>query len=71
MRTATGSDIVTVTEMTANTFPYLGVQPLKGRVFTDDRHPAGAAPVVVLDYTTWIEKFGGRDDVLGQVITVG
>jgi hypothetical protein len=70
MRTATGSDIVTVTEMTANTFPYLAVQPLKGRVFTETDTLAGAAPVVVLDYTTWIEKFGGRDDVLGQVITV-
>ena len=71
MRTATGSDMVTVTEMTANTFPYLAVQPLKGRVFTDADTLPGAAPVVVLDYTTWIEKFGGRDDVLGQVITVG
>ncbi|HTV02926.1 MAG TPA: ADOP family duplicated permease [Luteitalea sp.] len=70
MRTAGGSDIVTVTEMTANTFPYLAVQPLKGRVFTDADTFPGAPPVVVLDYTTWIEKFGGRDDVLGQVITV-
>lgn len=71
MRTATGSDILNVTEMTANTFPYLGVQPLTGRVFTDADAQPGAAPVVVLAYTTWLEKFGGRDDVLGQVITVG
>jgi putative ABC transport system permease protein len=70
LRTAGGSDIVSVTEMTANTFPYLGVQPLKGRVFTEADTAAGAAPIVVLDYTTWIEKFGGRDDILGQVITV-
>ena len=30
MRTASGSDIVAVSEMTPNTFPFLGVQPLKG-----------------------------------------
>ena len=57
--------------MTPNTFPYLGVQPLKGRVFTEDDARPGAAPVVVLDHGAWVEKFGGRDDVLGQIVTVG
>jgi putative ABC transport system permease protein len=71
MRTASGSDIVAVSEMTPNTFPFLGVQPLKGRVFTEDDAKPGATPVVVLDHIAWIEKFGGRDDVLGEVITVG
>ena len=71
MRSASGSDIVVVTEMTPNTFPYLGVQPLKGRVFTEDDARPGAAPVVVLDYGAWVEKFGGRDEVLGQIVTVG
>ncbi len=70
MRTATGSGMITVTEMTANSFPYLAVQPLKGRVFTDADTLPGAAPVAVLAHATWIEEFGGRDDVLGQVITV-
>ena len=71
MRSASGSDIVAVTEMTPNTFPYLGVQPLKGRVFTEDDARPGAAPVVVLDHGAWVEKFGGRDEVLGQIVTVG
>ena len=57
--------------MTPNTFPYLGVQPLKGRVFTEDDARPGAAPVVVLDHGAWVDKFGGRDDVLGQIVTVG
>jgi putative ABC transport system permease protein len=70
MRTASGSDIVLVSEMTPNTFPFLGVQPLKGRVFTEDDAKPGATPVVVLDHIAWVEKFGGRDDVLGEVITV-
>jgi putative ABC transport system permease protein len=70
MRTATGTHLVALTEMTANTFPYLGVQPLKGRVFTEADAQPGASPVVVLEHDTWVETFGGRDDVLGEVITV-
>jgi predicted permease len=71
MRSGSGSDIVAVTEMTPNTFPFLGVQPRKGRVFTEDDAKPGAAPVVVLAHDGWVELFGGRDDVLGEVVTVG
>ncbi len=71
VRTAAGADILPVTEMTPNTFPALGVQPLRGRVFTDEDAKPGAAPVAVLAHAAWLETFGGRDDVLGQVVTVG
>jgi putative ABC transport system permease protein len=71
MRTGTGADIVSVSEMTPNTFPVLGVAPLKGRVFTEEDAKPGATPVAVLDNGTWLEKFGGQDSVIGQVITVG
>ena len=40
-------------------------------MFTEDDARPGAAPVVVLDHGAWVEKFGGRDDVLGQIVTVG
>ena len=71
MRSPSGSDIVSVSEMTPNTFPYLGVRPLKGRVFTEDDEKPGAVPVVVLAYGAWVDMFGGRDDVIGQVVTIG
>jgi putative ABC transport system permease protein len=71
MRSNSGSDIVVVTEMTPNTFPSLGVPPLKGRVFTEDDARPGAAPVVVLDHGAWLETFGGRDEVLGEIVTIG
>jgi putative ABC transport system permease protein len=71
MRSASGADIVSVTEMTPDTFTALGVPPLKGRVFTADDVRPGAVPVVVLDHGAWIEKFGGRDDVLGEVVRIG
>ena len=71
MRSGSGSDIVAVTEMTPNTFPFLGVRPLKGRVFTEDDARPGAEPVAVLAHGAWVDRFGGRDDVLGQVVTIG
>jgi putative ABC transport system permease protein len=71
VRTASGTDILAVTEMTSNTFSALGVKPLLGRVFTDEDAKPGATPVVVLAHGAWLESFGGRDDVLGQVVTVG
>jgi putative ABC transport system permease protein len=71
MRSGLGSDIVAVTEMTPNTFPFLGVRPLKGRVFTEDDARPGAEPVAVLAHGAWVDRFGGRDDVLGEVVTVG
>ena len=71
MRSDGGAAIVSVSEMTPNTFPFLGVPPLKGRVFTEADARPGAAPVVVLAYGAWIDMFGGRDDVLGQVVNVG
>ena len=70
MRSASGADIVAVSEMTPNTFPYLGVRPLLGRVFTEEDARPGAPPVVVLAHGAWVDMFGGRDDVLGQVVTV-
>jgi putative ABC transport system permease protein len=71
MRSSTGSDIVSVSEMTPNTFPFLGVPPLIGRVFTEDDARPGAAPVVVLAHGAWVDMFGGRGDVLGKVVMVG
>ena len=39
-------------------------------MFTEDDARPGAAPVLLLDHGAWIEKFGGREDILGQVVTV-
>jgi putative ABC transport system permease protein len=71
VHTAAGDDLVPVTEMTPNTFPALGVRPRLGRFFTDEDAKPGAAPVVVLAHGAWLEAFGGREDILGQVVTVG
>lgn len=44
----------------------LGVQPILGRAITDEDDKPGAAPVVVLSYQFWQERFGANSAVIGQ-----
>ena len=71
MRRDIGAEVVRVTYMTPNTFPYLGVAPLLGRVFTDDDARPDAPPVVVLDHGAWVRMFGADRSIVGQVVTIG
>jgi predicted permease len=53
--------------MSGGVLPALGVQPLMGRVFTqdeDDKHQQ----VAVLSYATWQTRFQGDQNVLGKKI---
>ena len=53
-----------------NYFPLLGVQPQVGRNFVADEDRAGGAPVVILSYAYWQKHFAGREDVIGQSLTI-
>jgi putative ABC transport system permease protein len=57
--------IVNATRMTGGVLPALEVQPVLGRVFTqqeDEQHQQ----VAVLSYSTWQNRFHGESNVLGQ-----
>ncbi len=59
--------IVNATRMSGGVLPALGVEPLMGRVFTqqeDDQHQQ----VVVLSYSTWQSRFQGDANILGKKI---
>lgn len=47
-------------------------RPVIGRFFTaaEDTTPIGA-PVTVLSYAFWQSKYGGRADVIGQILKIG
>ena len=50
--------------VTASLLPTLGVQPLRGRLFTTaDEHDGGT---IILSYGLWQAQFGGADDVIGR-----
>jgi hypothetical protein len=54
-------------KVTANLWTVLGVQPLIGRVFTEDEDVRGVR-VAVISYGLWQRRFGASPDVLGRTI---
>jgi putative ABC transport system permease protein len=59
--------VVIATRMSGGVLPALEVQPLLGRVFTqqeDDQHQQ----VTVLSYSTWKNRFQGDQNILGKKI---
>jgi predicted permease len=57
--------------VSGNYFELLGVKPAMGRLFSeDDDRTDGLEPVVVLNYSYWISRFGGDVSVLNQSIFV-
>lgn len=58
------------TEITANTFQLVGRQPLIGRDFTHADELPGAAPVAILSYRLWNERYHRDPAVLGRIVRV-
>jgi putative ABC transport system permease protein len=51
--------------VSGNFFRALGVQPWIGRLMTDDDDREGAAPVAVMSYHIWTDKYGSDPSVVG------
>ena len=60
------SEIISGKAVSGNYYTGLRVQPSLGRAITVDDDRQGAAPVVVLSYQFWKERFGGNPTVIGQ-----
>jgi len=63
------SESVNGARLTAGVFPTLGIAPIVGRVFTqqeDDAH----APVAVISYALWLNRFHRDPHVAGATITL-
>jgi predicted permease len=58
--------------VTHGTLQALGVQPMRGRGFTEDEHePAVEGPeALILSYAFWQRRFGGDESALGRVLTI-
>jgi putative ABC transport system permease protein len=58
--------------VSASFFDFFDAPPVLGRYFTvaEDSPPTGA-PVAVLGYGYWQSAYGGRRDVLGQMVQIG
>ena len=58
---------VNAARMSGGVFPALGVQPLLGRVFTQEEDEQ-QQQVAVLSYATWQSRFQGDPKILGKKI---
>jgi len=58
---------VDAARMTSSAFTTLGVQPILGRVFTE-QEDASHQPLAVISYALWLNRFHRDPDVLGESI---
>jgi macrolide transport system ATP-binding/permease protein len=68
--TATGMQQADGATVSSGFFSALGVAPLLGRDFRAGEDLAGSPRTVILSYGTWQKRYGGRPDVLGQMVTL-
>lgn len=56
--------------MTANSFSLIGQKPLLGRDFAPDEDSHQAAPVAILGYTIWKNRYGSDPNILGKTVRI-
>ena len=61
---------VTVMRSTPSLLRLLQVQPVRGRIFTEQEGELGNTKKAILTYGMWQQSYGGRDDVIGQSLRV-
>lgn len=61
---------VEAARVSANTLRMLGLKPVIGRDFVDGEDTPSAAPVMILGYSLWQNRFGGNPQVLGQPVGI-
>jgi MacB-like periplasmic core domain len=64
------ADVASGQAVTGNYHIGLGMQPLLGRLLTDDDDRAAANPVAVLSYRYWQKRFGGSETIVGKQINL-
>jgi predicted permease len=56
--------------ITANTFAVLGQKPIVGRDFLPSDEQAGAAPVAILSYKVWENRYGKDLSIVGRTVRI-
>jgi macrolide transport system ATP-binding/permease protein len=70
MRSSSGSVPVPAVRVSDGFFSTLGVRMMLGRGFLAGEDRPGGAKIAILSYGTWLKRFGGRDDVVGQSVNL-
>ena len=64
------AEMASAYRVSANLLTMLGLQPALGRYFRPAEELAGNDRVVVLSQRTWLNRFGGRRDIVGRTIRI-
>ncbi len=56
--------------ITANTFSVIGQKPIAGRDFLPSDEQPGAAPVAILSYKVWENRYGKDPSVIGRTVRI-
>ena len=70
LRTKSGSEPIPAVQVSSGFFRTLGVAPILGRDFHDREDQLQAAKTVILSYSTWQKRYGGRNGVVGETVTL-
>jgi macrolide transport system ATP-binding/permease protein len=70
LRNGSVSEPVPAARVSDGFFHTLGVQPMLGRDFRPGEDEPGAAKVAILPYGTWMKRFGGRPNVIGETVSL-
>ncbi|HSY04201.1 MAG TPA: ABC transporter permease, partial [Acidobacteriaceae bacterium] len=70
LRMGSVSEPVPAVRVSDGFFHTLGVQPMLGRDFRQGEDKPGGAKIAMLSYGTWMTRFGGRQDVIGQGVSL-
>ena len=70
MSVPTGVEPVTGTRVSDGFFRTLGITPVLGRDFYAGEDLPSAPHTVIVTYAAWQKRFGGRKNVIGQIVTL-
>jgi macrolide transport system ATP-binding/permease protein len=70
LRTPTGTEPVPAARVSDGFFKTLGVTPVLGRDFYAGEDQPKAPKTVLLSYSAWQRRFGGRKDVIGETVSL-
>ncbi|HKU26689.1 MAG TPA: ABC transporter permease, partial [Candidatus Sulfotelmatobacter sp.] len=68
LRTASGAEPVPAMRVSAGFFRTLQIAPVVGRDFFAGEDLPAASKTVMLTYSAWQKRYGGRKDVIGQTV---
>lgn len=70
LRIGSSAEPVPAARVSDGFFRTLGVKAMLGRDFAPGEDRPGSAKIVMLSYGTWLKRFGGRRDVIGQSVSL-